>query len=670
MKLGKKECRKYADFVWKPDSENGLLHAEQIKYVVRSAVHIIAHQRVLILYIYPRTKILEGKIKPLWIVFQNRTDYLTLEHKEDGPARWRTAALENLERDYYFINQCAFYTAADEDQVTRFCNIPYRSGFHSLENLQSGIQYQRRKEAQERRDRLIVSRMKPVKGLPRDLKSWIHREAMPAYIFYDYKKGKKTMQGYCTACRREVQILGAKHNKSGMCPCCKRPVTYKSRGRRGYIRDRATMQVFDRLSDSELVVRFVKVYRNYNRQDIPEENIYENARIFLKWEGSDVQEEHYYYDWHGALTPWKKGDRPVFSQWQYNFEADGTGFLYHKNLDETLNDTPWQYSQLKTYYLAEPKPLYAIQYLERYLRYPMLEYLVKLGLYRLATEVAYDNSFYYGSDSTLNLKGRNLREVLGVDKSMLPLLQRLNPGTAQMKLIGQLTFFHIPLDEKLLTWCRENQISRTENITVSLQYMTPYKLMSYADEQFEKLKRKSSQVSGGYWKKEDLLSDYRDYLCMSEALEFDLKNSFVLFPANLKKAHDKVNDLSDKEQAKAYEKQIQKQFTLLQERYRFEKWGYMVVPPRSVKEILEEGHVLHHCVGSYVKSIVKRECTILFVRSRKEPEKPLCTLEVRGARLEQARVFDNDPPSPSINRFLEVWKQEVLAAPVPAEIAA
>ena len=670
MKLGKKECRKYADFVWKPDSENGLLHAEQIKYVVRSAVRIIAHHRVLVLYIYPRTEILEGQIKPLWIVFQNRTDYLTLEYKEDGSAGWRTAALENLKRDYYFINHCAFYTAADEDRVTRFCNIPYRSGFHSLENLQSGIQYQRRKMAQERRDRLIVSRMKPVKGLPRDLKSWIHRELMPAYIFYDYKKGKKAMPGYCTACRREVQIAGAKHNESGMCPHCKRPVTYKSRGRRGNISDRATMQVFNRLSDSELVVRFVKVYRNYNHQDIPKENIYENARIFLKWEGGEVKEEHYYYAWHGLLTPWKKGDRPVFSQWQYNFEADKTGYLYHKNLDEVLKGTPWQYSQLKTYYLAEPEPLYAIQYLARYRRYPMLEYLVKLGLYRLATEVAYDNSFYYERNSVLNLEGKSLREVLGVDKSMLPLLQRLNPGIAQMKLIGQLTFFHIPLDEELLTWCSENQIGRSENITVPLQYMTPHKLMDYADEQFEKFKRESRHVSGGYWKKEDLLTDYRDYLCMSEALEFDLKNSFVLFPANLKKAHDKVNDLSDKEQVKAYEKQIQKQFTLLQERYRFEKWGYMIVAPRSVKEILEEGHILHHCVGSYVKSVVKRECTILFVRSRKEPKKPLCTLEVRGSRLEQARIFDNDPPPPSINRFLEVWMQEVLAAPVPAEIAA
>ena len=72
MKLGKKECRKYADFIWKPDSGNGLLHAEQVKYVVRSAIRIIAHQRVLVLYIYPRTKILERQIKPLWSVFQAR----------------------------------------------------------------------------------------------------------------------------------------------------------------------------------------------------------------------------------------------------------------------------------------------------------------------------------------------------------------------------------------------------------------------------------------------------------------------------------------------------------------------------------------------------------------------------------------------------------------------
>lgn len=669
MKLVKKECRKYAGPGWKPDAGNGLLRAEQVKYVVRTAVHNISHQRVLILYVYLRTQVLEGKTKPLWIMFQNRTEYMTLVNKEDGTICWRTAAFENLERDYYFIAQCAFYTAADEERVTKFCGIPYTSGFHSLERLQYGIQNRRQKEAQKRRDRNVISRMEPVKGLPRDLKSWIHREVMPAYIFYDYER-KKVLQGYCTACRRDVQVIGAKHNKSGICPHCKRSVTYKSRGRKGRITDRATMQVFDRLSDSELVVRFVKAYWDYYSEENPKESIYENARIFLKWEDGKIQEEHYYYAYYGLLTPWKKGDRPVFSQWQYNFEADKTGYLYHRNLDDALKGTPWQYSQLGAYYLAEPKPLYAISYLVSYQRYPMLEYMAKLGLYRLVTEVVYDRSSYYGNEEVLNVKGRNLKEVLGVEKNMLPFLRKVNPGLAQMKLINQLIFYKMPLDEKLLSWCRESDVSHTENITVPLQYMSPYKLMSYAEEQFEKLQKKSWSGSGSYRKKEDLLTDYRDYLCMSEALEFDLKNSFVLFPANLKEAHDKVNDLSDKEQAEIYDKQIRKQFAILNEQYRFEKRGYVIVPPQSVKEIIEEGHVLHHCVGNYIKNIVKKKSTILFVRSEKEPEKPLCTVEVQGARLVQARIFDNAPPPPAISRFLEVWKQEVLRAPASIKAAA
>ena len=162
---------------------------------------------------------------------------------------------------------------------------------------------------------------------------------------------------------------------------------------------------------------------------------------------------------------------------------------------------------------------------------------------------------------------------------------------------------------------------------------------------------------------EDILTDYRDYLCMSEGLELDLKNSFVLFPADLKKAHDKVNDISDKEQALVYDRQIQKQFEEMNQQYHFVKYGFVVLLPHTAKEILEEGQNLHHCVGSYVKKVVKRESTILFVRKAGEQDKSLCTVEIHNGELVQARCYKNEPPSPAIRRFLDVWEKKILHAP-------
>lgn len=168
---------------------------------------------------------------------------------------------------------------------------------------------------------------------------------------------------------------------------------------------------------------------------------------------------------------------------------------------------------------------------------------------------------------------------------------------------------------------------------------------------------------------EDVLTDYRDYLCMSDGLELDLKNSFVLFPADLKEAHDKVNDISDKEQALVYDRQIQKQFEEMNQQYHFVKYGFAMLLPHTAKEILEEGQKLHHCVGGYVKRVVKRESTILFVRKAEEQDKPLCTVEIHNGEVVQARCYDNQTPPPTIKRFLDVWEKKILHAPALAAAA-
>lgn len=39
---------------------------------------------------------------------------------------------------------------------------------------------------------------------------------------------------------------------------------------------------------------------------------------------------------------------------------------------------------------------------------------------------------------------------------------------------------------------------------------------------------------------QDLVSEYRDYLDMCHKLGYDMENSFVLYPKDLQKSHDKA----------------------------------------------------------------------------------------------------------------------------------
>lgn len=63
-----------------------------------------------------------------------------------------------------------------------------------------------------------------------------------------------------------------------------------------------------------------------------------------------------------------------------------------------------------------------------------------------------------------------------------------------------------------------------------------------------------------------------------------------------------------------------------------------------------------------LKMLPKKKSVILFVRSVDEPDKSLCTVEVKDGQVTQARGFDNEEPPAQITAFIEQWKQRVLYA--------
>ena len=106
------------------------------------------------------------------------------------------------------------------------------------------------------------------------------------------------------------------------------------------------------------------------------------------------------------------------------------------------------------------------------------------------------------------------------------------------------------VDISLLKWCSEFNISDPKNLEIPLKYMTPHKLMQYIEKQYA-----SNENCWGR-SRQYLLSDYRDYLSMCEALGFDLQNTFVLFPERLIQAHDRINNLSDSEYSEEYDQAV------------------------------------------------------------------------------------------------------------------
>ena len=119
--INKRLCRKFAFPETRFQKNSGLLHHANIKYVVRAAVKNIDGHRTLILYLYAASEAADGRIVPLFTVFQTKKDFITLERLKDGKTKWRTAATRNLGSEYNFIQTCAFYSVVDEQAVLRYC---------------------------------------------------------------------------------------------------------------------------------------------------------------------------------------------------------------------------------------------------------------------------------------------------------------------------------------------------------------------------------------------------------------------------------------------------------------------------------------------------------------------------------------------------------------------
>lgn len=660
-KIDKRACRKFALPELEFNLNEGVLHVESCPYIIRTAVRNIAGQRILVLYIYQRESILAGSIKPRWVMFHSRDDFATLSFREDAKATWQCSTLGSLDRIWGFDSKCAFYRQQDESRVARFCKCE-RGAISMLGYLQRLISYRKELERKWKKQRAIIERMKYVPVLPRDLKGFIHREVMPQYIFYDYQR-KAPGHAYCTACRHEVRIAAAKHNASGTCPRCKKKITFKCRGRRGRIFDRATVQVLQKAEGNGLVLRIIKVYRSFADSDIPNHfEIWENARQFITLSSSgqcSVDAYYYHYKAGYDLTPWCNGYRPVFDRWKYNFTADMSGVLYQRNLSDTLKDTPWAYSQLEAFSGIASFSGVAT-FLSAYIKRPKIEHLIKMKLYRLVSGIIY-GGYSYSALQAINFNGENMRAILGIDRPYFPLLRELNPSIDQLHLIRQLLQAdHKPSTEQI-KWFIASKISNADAAKELLAHMSVHKLQRYVEQQFAP-EDEAALKRVDYYKINTLITDYHDYLCMCKELQYDVKNSFILFPRELKAAHDSVaKTLKDKRTAE-HEKAIAGSFDEWQKRYQYQSKELMMIPPHSAKEIVDEGAALHHCVRLYVKNVAEKKSVILFVRSVDEPDKSLCTVEVKDGQVTQARGFDNEEPPAQITAFIEQWKQRVLYA--------
>lgn len=159
---------------------------------------------------------------------------------------------------------------------------------------------------------------------------------------------------------------------------------------------------------------------------------------------------------------------------------------------------------------------------------------------------------------------------------------------------------------------------------------------------------------------------WMDYADAAAGVGLNLENPIFLLPRDLDRKHDETTAAWAAMQDLAKDKEYRKRLRKLTRRYSYTDGVYLIRPPVSGAEIKQEGQMLHHCVGSYADRHLSGATTILFLRRRDRPGKPLVTIEMRGNAIAQIHGWDDErtacPDNPEriscrelYGAFLEEW---------------
>ena len=284
-----------------------------------------------------------------------------------------------------------------------------------------------------------------------------------------------------------------------------------------------------------------------------------------------------------------------------------------------------------------------------------LSKLLKSGFARLAGDVVKEILWQRGTlrNFSINLNGANMKEILGVDREICRLLKQKDASLSTVGKIKELCFHKIIITEELYSYIVNHNIMDMSGLSEVLSFITLNKLKFYLDQQ-----RTIGNLADTDY--EQVYTMYKDYLHAASELGYDMKNSFVLFPRHLKKAHDEATSLFAKKVDEEECQMIIARNKIYQERYGYDNGLYIMRAPVDKEEMIKEGQNLHNCVAGYSKDVAEGKTAVLLVRDKNALDRSLCCIEVKNGRMVQAEMKCHASPDEHVQSFLDEWKQKKL----------
>lgn len=154
----------------------------------------------------------------------------------------------------------------------------------------------------------------------------------------------------------------------------------------------------------------------------------------------------------------------------------------------------------------------------------------------------------------------------------------------------------------------------------------------------------------------NIITDYIE-MCQLLTIKIDKK-----LPKDIVRLHDLLQDqityIKNKKIEDMFKESIKANNELL--KLLPESNDFTIISPSNPNDLIQEGLVLNHCVGSYIDRYASGYSKIFFVRRKLFVEQPFATLELnRNNQVVQFSEHSNKTPNTNANKFVERWIDDI-----------
>lgn len=161
------------------------------------------------------------------------------------------------------------------------------------------------------------------------------------------------------------------------------------------------------------------------------------------------------------------------------------------------------------------------------------------------------------------------------------------------------------------------------------------------------------QTKGNARKFSEFARDWEDYIDQCRMLEYDITDESISKPSDFQKMHERLSQLIEVKKNEIMTKQLEKHAEIRRE-FEYSNNRYIVIQPKTIDEIIDEGKALKHCVGGYAQRHAEGKLTIMFLRLKDRPDKPYYTIEISDkGKIRQCRGYRNNAQSPKPRKIID-----------------